>query len=288
MDRFSIKEIELLTGIKAHTLRIWEKRYGIVKPLRTDTNIRYFSNDQLRKILNISTLNKAGLKISKIARLNEDGITAEIKKLARQNNTNVYFDRLTVCLYRFDAAEFHSVYAACVEQWGTWKTIHTILFPFLNHIGMLWGSKEIMPTNEHFISNLVRQKIFGAIDALPEPPAGDKPVVLFLPQHENHELGLLFACYYLKRKGVRTIYLGSNVPDTSLLDTIQQLQPSALVTTFFKGFGNDQVLNYLHEWTSAAEDTAVYFSGNGIQVEGVSYPDKCYYLEKVEDLESYF
>lgn len=288
MDRFSIKEIELLTGIKAHTLRIWEKRYGIIKPFRTNTNIRYFTDEQLRKILSISTLNKAGLKISKIAELTESDIAREIIKLTDQNDPNVYFDRFTVCMYDFDATTFNDIFNECVGKMGLQATVLDIIFPFMNHIGVMWGNNEISPANEHFISNMVREKILGAIDDLPNISDQSKPVVLFLPQHESHELGLIFAYYQLKSNGVKTIYLGSNVPDQSLKNAVDQLKPRGLVTSFFKRSGNNELLSQLQTWSSWDKQMSVCFAGVRSEVELESLPANCHYLSSINDLDEKF
>lgn len=288
MDRFSMKEIELLTGIKAHTLRIWEKRYGIIKPMRTDTNIRYFTDEQLRKILNITTLNKAGIKISKIANLGEDEIAHEIKKLSKANDSNVYFNRLTICMYGYEPAQFDEIFDECVEKLGFTASMKDIFLPFLNQIGMMWGNKEISPSNEHFISNMVRKKIFSAIDALPQVENPKGAVLLFLPQHESHELGILLGYYQLKNKGYKAIYLGSNLPDESLKEAVDFLEPRALVTGFYRRMDKENLLNYLNTWDKWGEHLPIYFAGNIDEVSMEELPKKCHHLATLSALDKFF
>lgn len=288
MDRFSIKEIEILTGIKAHTLRIWEKRYGIIQPLRTETNIRYFSDEQLRKILNISTLNKAGVKISKISKLTEKQLVEEIKWLTQQRNHNVYFDRLTLCMFNYDPVAFNEIFADCLQAFGLTGTVNQILFPFLNQVGLMWGNKEILPSNEHFISHQVRQKLFAEIDNITLKPEDSGSVVLFLPQHEFHEIGLLFAYYNLKSLGKNAIYLGSNVPDQSLEECCAKTKPAQLVTYFSSGISEEDLDVQLKIWAKMLPKTTIYFAGNRLEFEQKQIPENCIFLSNMEELVAAF
>ena len=159
MGNYSIRELEKLSGIKAHTIRIWEKRHQIIAPKRTDTNIRYYSDDDLKKILNVSILNNNGYKISHIAGLSREEMTEAVTKLAEEKtDTNLFIDQLTVCMIDYDEIGFEKKLAGFILKLGFERTILEILYPFLTKIGVLWLSSNITPIQEHFISNLIRQK----------------------------------------------------------------------------------------------------------------------------------
>lgn len=213
MNAFTIKDLENLSGIKAHTIRIWEQRYSFIKPQRTGTNIRYYSNEELRTILNIALLNKYGFKISHIDKMNESDMQANILKLttveAQQDRlvkelieAMVYLD-----LYKFEQIIDDYIMANDIE-----KAINLIFFPFFERIGILWLTNHINPAQEHLVSNIIRQKIIVGIENSKTPVPSSDPILLFLPENEYHELGLLFIYYLLKQRGVPVLYLGANVP----------------------------------------------------------------------------
>ncbi|MBY0433434.1 MAG: MerR family transcriptional regulator, partial [Cyclobacteriaceae bacterium] len=209
MGKYSIKELEKLSGIKAHTIRIWEKRHRIILPERTDTNIRYYSDDDLKKIINISLLNNNGVKISKIANLSTDELVKQVHVLSEnKSNTDIHIDQLVVAMIDMEEENFEKILAGLIIRYGFEKTIIEIVYPFLEKIGILWHTGNITPAQEHFISHLVRQKIIVAIDSLALAPKTSTRVVLFLPDEELHELGLLFHHYLVKKAGFRTYYLG--------------------------------------------------------------------------------
>lgn len=213
MNSFTIKDLENLSGIKAHTIRIWEQRYSFIKPERTGTNIRYYSNEELKKILNVALLNKYGYKISHIDKMNEGEMKEKILSLSQmeaqqerivndliQSMVDIDIEKVEIILDKFIAAR------------GIERAITQIIFPFLEKIGILWLTNHINPAQEHFVTNIIRQKLIVGIDSVITPVKVDKSVLLFLPEGEYHELGLLFMYYLLKNRGVTTYYLGSNVP----------------------------------------------------------------------------
>lgn len=224
MAHYSIKDIEHLTGIKAHTIRIWEKRYKIIHPHRTETNIRFYDDDDLKKILNISVLNKNGYKISKIASLSNERLNREILDLTHSSDkADNQIENMIIAMIDFDELKFEKIFNKTIMQIGFEDTMLKVVYPFFEKIGILWQTGNINPAQEHFISNLIRQKLVVAIDSLaPYTTATSKSFVLFLPDGEWHELGLLFYSYLIKKMGHNVFYLGSSVS----LDDIMNLDQS--------------------------------------------------------------
>jgi DNA-binding transcriptional MerR regulator len=213
MHSFTIKDLENLSGIKAHTIRIWEQRYSFLKPSRTDTNIRVYSNDELKKLLNVALLNKFGFKISHIDKMNEAEISEKILFLNQQEALQ---DRILNALIQnmvdLDMEAFEEVLNDFIITKGIEKAINQIIFPFLEKIGILWLTNHINPGQEHLVTNIIRQKLIVGIENAKSTIKINKTVLLFLPETEYHELSLLFMNYMLKNKGVNTIYLGCSIP----------------------------------------------------------------------------
>ncbi len=213
MNAFTIKDLENLSGIKAHTIRIWEQRYSFLSPQRTDTNIRYYSNNELQKILNIALLNKYGYKISHIDRMTPVEMNDKILSLSQ---IEAQQERLVNDLIYFMAdmkmEEFEEVLDKYIAVKGIEKTIIQIIFPFLERIGILWMTNHINPAQEHLVTNVIRQKLIVGIETVKPHIRAKTTVLLFLPENEHHELGLLFAHYLLKNRGIRVLFLGANVP----------------------------------------------------------------------------
>ena len=213
MNKFTIKDLENLSGIKAHTIRIWEQRYSFLRPSRTATNIRYYSNDDLKTILNISILNKYGYKISHINKMSLNDVQARVAEL---NIDGAPLERIVNELIQLmvdlDTAGFEKLIDKQITTGGIEKTIIRIIFPFFERIGILWQTGHINPAQEHLISNIIRQKLIVGIDQAKPLMKVKKSFLLFLPEREHHELGLLLVYYLLKRRGAEVFYIGANVP----------------------------------------------------------------------------
>ncbi|MEI9957957.1 MAG: MerR family transcriptional regulator [Ferruginibacter sp.] len=249
MNSFTIKDLENLSGIKAHTIRIWEQRYSFIKPERTDTNIRYYSNEELKKILNVALLNKYGYKISHIDKLSEAEIKEKILSLTLpealqerivneliQHMIDVDIDKLEMVLDKYILAK------------GIEKTITQLIFPFLERIGILWLTNNINPAQEHLVSNIIRQKLIVGINNIVTSVKINKTVLLFLPDGEYHELGLLFMNYLLKSRGVNTVYLGCSIPLKDVEYIVKLKKPDYLyshLTTVGQNFNFDKFISNL-------------------------------------------
>lgn len=230
---FSIKDLENLSGVKAHTIRIWEKRYNLFEPQRTDTNIRVYGNEELQKILNIAFLNKNGLKVSKIAEISEEEIAERIQKLLKEENTfEDAYNKFKMAMLNFDSVLFNNTYNSLLEK-ESFRTVFVEIFArLLQEIGILWHTNTIKPMHEHFVSTLISQKILLNIEKVNIEPRQDITYVLFLPVNEIHQIGLMYLNYELVSKGCKTIYLGPNVPIANLKD-LQALFPKIEYISYF-------------------------------------------------------
>ena len=211
---YSIKELEHLSGIKAHTLRVWEQRYSIIKPERTDTNIRYYTEEDLRTVLNISLLNDHGFRISKIANMNPSERSENVLKISEAADDYTEQIRLlTLSMVELDESRFNSVISRGVLKEGFERTMINLILPFLQRIGVLWVAGSINPAQEHFISHLIKKKMIVATENQPAAPRKTAPkILMFLPENEEHELTLLFANYLASARKFRVIYLGQSLP----------------------------------------------------------------------------
>lgn len=233
MGKYSIKELERISGIKAHTIRIWEKRHQIINPQRTSSNIRFYSDEDLKKIINVSLLNNHGMKISKIASMSFEEINAKVLNMTETKpEAHVYIDQLAVAMIDLEEESFEKTLGTVIKKFGFERCVIEVVYPFLEKIGILWHTGNITPAHEHFISNLIRQRLIISIAALPIPLKKSKKAILFLPEGELHEIGLLFFHYLARRKGFKTIYLGQSVPHHDLKTIYQIHHPHVLITSF--------------------------------------------------------
>jgi len=232
MAKYSIKDLEHLSGIKAHTIRIWEKRHGIIAPRRSSTNIRSYDDHDLKKIISVSMLNNQGIRISKIADMTGDEINRRVTEIAElRSNAALNIDQLLIAMVDLEEELFERVLGNFVVRFGFEKTILEVIYPFLQKIGILWQTQAITPAQEHFISNLIRQKVIVAIDGLPIASKASRKALLFLPEGETHEMGLLFYHFQARNCGYRTYYLGQNVPHEDLATIVESHKPDLLITS---------------------------------------------------------
>lgn len=263
MGRYSIKDLEQLSGIKSHTLRAWEQRYGIIQPKRTQTNIRYYDDNDLRLLLNISFLNRNGQKISKIADMQHEEIREAVRKIA---DSNLEFpnqvNALVIAMVNLDEERFEKIISTNTLQFGFENTMMNIVYPFLKQVGILWQTGSINPAHEHFITNLIRQKLIVAIDGqiTPQNPNAKK-YALFLPEGEQHELSLLFAAYVIKSRHNRAIYLGQSLPLKDLSVILDVYEPDYVLTIVTSYPSKEEVCTYVDELVKAGKTSQVLLSG---------------------------
>src|SRR4029079_2339819 len=263
MNAFTIKDLENLSGIKAHTIRIWEQRYNFLKPKRTDTNIRFYSNDELKTLLNIALLNKYGFKLCHIDQMCNQEICAKALSL---NEKEAVDERVVNDLVRhmvdLETEKFERIINGYIQDHGIELAVREIIFPFLDKIGILWQTGHIMPAQEHFVSNIIRQKLIVAIDGLGHSEQPDKKAVLFLPEGEHHELGLLFVYYLLKKKGIKVIYLGANVPMSDVQNVIEMISPDIAFIPLTSACPNFNFDKLIHKIPSQMDNLPTVISGH--------------------------
>ncbi len=278
--KYSIKDLENLTGIKAHTIRMWEKRYELLNPHRTDTNIREYSDEDLKRLLNVSLLIEGGDKISRVSKYS----TAEINKILRQQFIEdspsesgqpllAQINGLIVSMIEVDEEKFDYIFANAVARRGFENTVKDVIYPFLEKVGVLWTINELNPAQEHFVSNLIRQKIIVAIDQMNAPVHAKGTALLYLPEHELHEMGLLLANYLFRVNGFKTVYLGQNVPFDDVRKVAAICKPRIVFTFIVTAGGPFVPKNYIEELVNHFENKTVYVSGEAASKSNVQAPN---------------
>ena len=286
MGIFSIKDIEAVSGIKSHTLRIWEQRYGIIVPKRTESNIRYYDDDDLKHILNISILNRQGIKISEIARMSKEEITDAILKDSAlfSENYDTHIKGLISAMLSFDEYGFHKVISTNVIQLGLEQTVISIIFPFLAEVGLLWQIGSIHPSHEHFASNIIRQKLYVAIDGnVGRYAENRKRFLLFLPEHEQHSIGLLFANYILRTRGQDVLYLGQEVPLLDLKDAFVDNEPDYVLTQLTAAHINVDKQRFIDDISNYWGNAQLILSGGQFLDPALKLPPSARVIKRMED-----
>ena len=282
VQEFSIKDLEHFTGIKAHTIRAWEQRYGLLNPRRTSTNIRYYTSEDLKLLLNVSLLNQNGHKISRIAAMGESEMGEALRALETvADREDHWMGMLKISMLNFDEQLFRSVSKTFEEQSGFSDLLMRLYLPFMGQIGMLWLTNAICPAHEHFVSNLIRQRLFRAIDELRTVDAsyGGTVFALFLPEREIHDISLLMVHYLLRSSGYRSLFLGQSVPleDLTQLDAqFPNLHCVAYCTTYPAENG---VEDYFNRVARESSNTSLHFHFSGRVFSGVDNPSEriaCY------------
>ena len=287
MGNFSIKELEQLSGIKAHTIRIWEKRHRLIVPKRTETNIRYYSDDDLKKIINVSLLNNHGIKISKIVTLSEQEINQQILELSEEKgDVEIYIDQLVLAMIDLEEEQFDKVLSRLTLKLGFENAILNVVYPFLEKIGILWLTENISPAQEHFITHLIRQKIIVAIDTLQVPSKLSKRAILFLPENEQHEIGLLFYHYIVRQSGIRTYYLGQSVPYRDLKSICEVHKPDLIITSITSSPPPRLVQGYLDQLCDDFKTSKIFASGAALRTLSLKKPTNLTVFENAKGLKT--
>jgi len=288
---FSIKDLENLSGVKAHTIRIWEKRYNLLKPKRSKTNIRHYDLNNLQKLLNISFLNSNGFKISKIAALDETELAPKTRELAFMGkNDSQAIVAFKLAMLNFDQILFYNTYNSLLEEKSFRTIFYEVFIPLLFDLGMLWQTNTISPSHEHFLTVHVKQKILVHIERLQstDPRPSTKTVVLFLPENETHDLGLLFINYEILSLGYHTIFLGENIPLNNL-KYINKLYDDIIYISYFTIKPSDnEIHNYLkifsEEYLSVNKNSAKLIGHRIRNLNPENVPKNIMLYDKIEDL----
>ncbi len=288
MIQYSIKDLEKLTGIKAHTIRIWEKRYDIVNPHRTSTNIRFYTDMDLKKVMNVASLVRFGLKISSLSGLSYEELNDKIVEMYRRpNGANSHIDQLIVAMTDLDDKKFNAILSDATLENGFENTIIEVIFPFMERLGLLWQTGNINTAHERFVMNILRQKLIVAIDGLNfQPDSKSKLFVLFLPKDEYHEIELLFFRYIIRKKGHKIVYLGQSIPLLDLKEIIGIKNPAYLFTCINLPQHEAEVKMYLSKLALLFPHQTIFVAGKQIISCYDPLPDKVIKINSPLDFKS--
>lgn len=262
MSAYTIKDVENLSGIKAHTIRIWEQRYSFLKPQRTETNIRYYTAEELKKLLNVALLNKYGYKISHINKMTPEEMRAKVLSLS---NKEAFHERLINEMVHhmidMDIEKMEAELDNYILTKGIEKAIVNVIFPFLDKIGILWLTNHINPAQEHLVTNIIRQKLIVGIESTVSHLSTNSTVLLFLPEGEHHELGLLYVYYLVRARGAKAIYLGANVPLKDVSYVLNLKKPKYIFTHLTSVSSSFTLEKFIQKLNMHAANPPVIISG---------------------------
>ncbi len=271
-QEFTIKDLENISGVKAHTIRIWEKRYNLLTPKRTDTNIRLYSNKNLEKLLNIVLLNNNNFKISKIAKMSEEELISQCKEMAINFlDKDEAINSFKLAMFSFDTVLFNETYDKLLLKMTFREVFKDVFIPFLEHIGLLWHTDTLIPAYEHFVSNLITQKIQINTEKITSKTSKSaKTYVLYLPENEIHELGLLYLNYELNLKGNNTIYLGQSLPFDNLNHFLKSKNEYCIITYMTIMPYDSKVKEYFKEADALLKESEAQFIAIGRKTDLVN------------------
>ena len=291
MDLFSISQLSRYSGIKPHTIRIWEQRYDALKPTRSEGNTRYYDSEQLRRLLNIVSLtNTTNYKISKLCQMSDkklfEMINEEVdRSIQPENQHEYYISQLIAGAMSFDELHFDNMIMKSLVRYGVKEAYVKVIYPLLLRTGLMWLSDVISPATEHFMSNLLKQKIFAAIDGLPPVKSTADKWLLFLKEDEFHEIGLLFANYMIRLSGRQVVYLGSNVPLASLTQAIRTIKPDYLLFFIIRNDAADITENYGQQLIRSFTGKKIFVAGDSQILSQLHMGEKIWQLRTAEELE---
>ena len=276
MGHFSISDLEQLSGIKAHTIRMWEQRYNLLRPVRTATNIRMYCEEDLRRLLNVTTLCGRGQRISQVARLSDAEIKEAVLACCEDGHDyHLQVNALLAAMLGFDEISINQLFNEATNRLGFEQMMLYVAYPLLQRIGLMWLAGTVNPAQEHMMSHLLRQKMMAATDALPAVPTTARRWVLFLPTDELHELALLFMNYALRLRGQHTLYLGQNMPTADLGSVCETYQPDAVVAVLTLNPERGRVTEFAQEVAVQCPGKLVVLYGPLARQEGLVLPPNC-------------
>lgn len=288
MNSFTISQVAQFSGVKPHTLRTWEKRYDAVDPNRSEGNTRYYNNAQLRRLLNIVSLRDSGYKVSELSALPDDKLFELVtrqKERSLEDPEEYFVSQLLAAGIDYDETHFEKIFSHCVIRYGLKSTYKKVIQPLLERIGLMWTSNRLPPSHEHYISNLIRRKLMTAADSSPPPQEASDSWLLFLPEDEFHEIGLLFAQYLLRHRGQQVFYLGANVPMESLAAAVEDTEPSNLLLFLVRNDLPAHTGKYLDELRGRFSNQKIHVAGNRERIEPLKNGRGIEWLYSADDLE---
>ena len=286
MDSFSISQLSQFSGIKAHTIRMWEQRYNALKPSRSEGNTRFYDGTQLRRLLNIVSLIDSEHKVSELCAMPDASLfkLLEDRNPQETSNENEYLiSQLILAGLNYDEAHFDKILSHCLLRYGMKNCYTLVLYPMLVRVGLMWAADSIPAAREHFISNCLRKKLFTAIDSLPPPAKNSRTWLLFLPENEFHEIGLLLACYLIRLSGEKVVYLGGNLPFQSIPGAVAEIKPDCLFLFFVHQGQTTNCGKYLENLTEIFKGE-IFVATSKEQMTAFHRAKRVSYLSSVEDL----
>jgi len=286
---YSISDLEQLSGIHSHTIRIWEQRYNALTPMRSQGNTRMYDDKQLRKLLNIVSLNKSGLKISKICSLSDEAVDElldqQLVMMPGDEQAEYYISQLIRHGLAFDELSFNHLIDEGIHILGLSECYRKIIYPLLVRLGLMWRKDDICPAHEHFLTNIIRQKIFAHIDKLPLTKSYRENWLLFLPEDEDHDIGLLFANYMLRIYGHRVVFLGSKVPLDSIERVFSTLNVDRVLLFMVKSRLATASQNYIDQLSEICSSAKIHLAGNGQVIDKLKNIDHISCFKTLDEFE---
>lgn len=286
---YSISDLEQLSGVKAHTLRIWEKRYSIIKPKRTETNIRYYLDKDLQLVLNIALLNRNGYKISKIAQMDSGQIKSIVREISDISPSHEdQLDSLILSILELDQCKFGKILDHNIKEKGLETTMNEVLYPLLDKLNMMWITNSIKGMHENFVTNIIKCKTMVATENLPSPKKSESPsFIIFLPEKEPHELSLLYLHYLLKKNGAHVINLGMDVSFVDVIEAQHTCDANFLFLIINESFSDSPLQPYIDELSKNVKDCQVLLSGYQVISQNIKCPPNVSILKNIGDVKNY-
>lgn len=285
---YSIRDLEILSGIKAHTIRIWEKRYQLLKPARTNANIRYYCDQELRKLLNIAQLIRHGNRISELSILDEEQLKDKVVSIHEDKlNNSDYIETLIMHMINVEDIQFNSLLNELIELLGIEKAFSSIFFPFLRRVGLFWQVGTIFPAQEHYVSNLFRQKLISEIDRLYDNQKIDKTILFYLHENESHELSLLYYALLSLKMGYRVLYLGQKVPLEDVKRICKKRKIDLIITSFINSINYEELKDYLKDLHKELKTAKIFVSGRQLSDYEIKLPENITLLKDLDDFKEY-
>ncbi len=288
-EGYAIKDLEVLSGVKAHTIRIWEKRYGLLLPNRTETNIRYYNDADLKRIINVSFLVRNGFKISKVAKWDEAQLTGEVLEITKKTVSEPgYFDRLILCMLNFDNIGFYKLTEEIIREKGFEDATVKVFFELFERIGTFWQVGSVFPAQEHYVTGIIRQKLISETDKLGVGKQNGYTILFFLPEGELHELSLLFYAYLARKHGFNVIYLGQFVPFDDLARVQSHTKIDYVFTAFINPVYKEVLEKYLVDLNTTFIHQKIFITGLQVRLLSPELPRSVKIIKDYKDFKKYF
>lgn len=289
MSAYTINDLEKLSGIKAHTIRMWEQRYNLLKPMRSEGNQRSYDDNEMRKFLNISTLINDGAKISKVSKLSESEINSHIEAIITNSESkdiqiNASINQLILAGINYNEVLFEKAFTNAVLKFGLKEAYQNVIYPMLVKIGLMWGKSDMIPTQEHFLINLIKQKLYTAIEQIPAPSQPKETWLLFLPEEEDHELGLLLSNYLIRSSNNKVIHLGQRVPYSNLKAVIDHVKPDYLQYFIVRQLPSDDLQELVNKMKTDFPKIKKCICASSYTISSIKLPKDHIWVSSINDL----